>query len=243
VGGQNLADIMRGGEIKNKEEILELAQKRVKTGLPIQRLIGFSYFMGEKFIVNENVLIPRDETELLVRHVFELVQDVEAPSILDIGTGTGCIACMLGKILPQQDLEILAVDISTPALLTAIENAKNLLEPKRVLIRKSDVFSNIKEKFDVIVSNPPYIAPDTELQKEVQHEPETALFAADNGLYFYKKIINQARDFLNPNGRIAFELGMGQADNVKEMFLKNGYCDIKIIKDLAGIERVISAKC
>ncbi len=242
VSGQTLADIMRTDEIQNKEEILALAKKRAQTGVPIQHLAGFSYFMGEKFIVNTDVLIPRDETEILVRKVFELVEDIEAPRILEIGTGSGCIACMLGRLLPQEDLEILAVDISTAALLTALENVKNLVKPKYILIRKSDIFSNVREKFDVIVSNPPYIPSGTSLQKEVEHEPENALFAPDNGLYFYKKIIEEGHNFLNPGGHVAFELGAGQAGEVKKILAQNGYKNIEIIKDLAGIERTISAK-
>ncbi len=242
VSGQTLVDIARGDEIQNKDEILTLAQQRAKTGLPIQHLVGFSYFMGEKFLVSADVLIPRDETELLVRHVCKIAQNLKAPRILDVGTGSGCISCMLARMLQQEDLEILAVDISTSALLTALENVKTHVAPKKVLIRKSDIFSNIKEKFDVIVSNPPYIAYGTPLQKEVEHEPEAALFAPDNGLYFYKKIIKQGRDFLNPDGHVAFELGAGQAGDVKKMFEEAGYENIEIVKDLAGIERVISAK-
>ncbi len=222
-----------------REKVLE----RIRTNMPVQYIMGFGYFMGEKFIVNKNVLIPRDETELLVNKVVEKSLTNNAKNILDIGTGSGCIACSVAKAI---DGHILGVDISNEALNVAYENSKRLFLDKRVEFRQSDLFSKIElnEKFDIIVSNPPYIPPQEKekLQKEVLKEPELALFTKDEkGLEFYEKIIKEAPKFLNKNGYIMFEIGLGQSEDVKKLLLINGFRDIEIEKDLANIDRVIFA--
>lgn len=234
-------------------EVEHLAQLRAQTGKPIQHIIGHAHFMGEDFIVNENVLIPRDETEILVRMAVEIIHSLftihHLPvKVLDIGTGSGCIACMISKLT---DAQVLGVDISTDALQVALDNSSKLGLYNKAIFRKSDIFSNIRkeglgsEKFDLIVSNPPYI-PILEkgnLQKEVEFDPEAALFAYDeNGIEFYDKIIKQAPAFLNKNGYLMFELGIGQADLVKSLLEENNFKDIQIEKDLAGIDRVIWGK-
>ena len=248
ISRHSLEDILLGKKIENEEKIIELAKKRVETKAPIQHLIGYSYFMGEKYIVNSNVLIPRDETEILVNNAYDLIKNIENKiDILDIGVGSGCISCALAKKLQDKEIEILGIDISTDALEIAIENVAKLDLVRKVILRKSDVYSKIRpcEKFDLIISNPPYIpiAEREKLQNEVKNfDPELALFAPDvDGIEFYKRIINEAPNCLKPNGFLAFELGINQAQLVKNM-LEKDFKNIEIIKDLAGIERVILAQ-
>lgn len=235
------------GEVLSNEQLKFLEEKvqyRVKTGLPVQYITGFADFMGEKFIVNEDVLIPRDETELLVRECVRLIKENNLENALEIGSGSGCISCMCAKL---SGIQVLGVDISNEALHVSIDNATRLNLFNKAIFRKSDIYSKIKdyEKFDIIISNPPYIPLKEKgtLQKEVQFEPETALFTKDDlGLEFYERIIKDARKFLNDNGRIAFELGINQAKCVKHILETNGFKNINIVNDLAGIERVISAQ-
>ena len=247
VSNLTLDKIIAGAEINNVEKIVEIAKKRASTGMPIQHILGFSYFMGEKYIVNSDVLIPRDETEILVEESYKLLKDKnEKIDILDIGVGSGCISCALAKKLQNKNIEILAVDISLQAIKTALENADKLDLIRKIVFRKSDVYSKIRdcEKFDLIVSNPPYIPLKEKniLQREVSFEPEIALFATDNnGVEFYEKIIKDASKFLKKGGFLAFEIGVNQSGLVKELFVKNGFKKIKIIKDLANIDRVIIA--
>ena len=219
--------------------VKEKAELRAKTKQPIQYIIGKAYFMGNYYKVNPDVLIPRDETEIVVTHAINIINKYGIKSVLDIGTGTGCIACSISE---GTGVNVSAVDISSKALDIAKENAKNLFQ--KINFIESDLFSNLKgEKFDLIISNPPYIPVGTELQKEVQFEPKSALFTTeDTGCEFYKKVTEQAQDYLNPNGYIVFELGIGQSELVSRYFDSNGYTDICVEKDLAGIDRVISAK-
>lgn len=239
-------DLLINDEFEADTDLLQAANLRAVTRKPIQHIIGYAHFMGEDFVVNEHVLIPRDETELLVNMAVELINGKckiknGKLSALDIGTGSGCIACILAKLTNAQ---VLGIDISTDALQIALENSAKLGLPNKAIFRKSDIFSNIhsNEKFDLIVSNPPYIPPNEKgkLQKEVQFDPELALFTNDNdGIEFYDKIIKGAPDYLNENGYLLFELGIGQAQKVKSFMQKRGFKDIGIEKDLAGIERII----
>lgn len=222
-----------------REKVLE----RIRTGNPVQYIIGFADFMGEKFIVNKNVLIPRDETEILVTKAIEIALKTNSKKILDIGTGSGCIACSIAKAI---DGNILGVDVSKEALEVANQNAKRLILDKRVSFKESDLFLNLEgEKFDIIVSNPPYIPPQEKahIQKEVLKEPDLALYTKDDkGLEFYKKIIQNAPKHLNSKGYILFELGIGQSEDVKNLLVQNGFKNIEIEKDLANIDRVIFAQ-
>ena len=243
-----LEEILLGKKIENEDKIIALANKRVETKAPIQHLLGFSYFMGEKYIVNNNVLIPRDETEILVNKAHELIKNKqEKIDILDIGVGSGCISCALAKKLKDKQIEILGVDISLEALEVAIENINKLDLVRKVILRKSDIYSKIRdcEKFDLIVSNPPYI-PIKErdnLQNEVKNfDPDLALFAPDEkGIEFYASIIKDAPKCLKQNGFVAFELGINQASLVSDL-LEENFKNIEITRDLAGIERVITAQ-
>ncbi len=255
-------DLALNEVFEGHEVVLEQAQLRAKKRIPIQHIIGSAYFMGEDFIVNENVLIPRDETEILVRKAVEKVKrkketgkrkqkpqncstvqllDCSTQKILDIGTGSGCIACMIAKLT---DAQVLGVDVSINALQVAIENSSRLKLFNKAIFRKSDIFSNVKqdEKFDMIISNPPYIPINEKnrLQTEVGFEPDLALFAKDiDGIEFYEKITTKAPEFLNEGGYLMFELGINQANAVRTLMTKSGFKNIEIEKDLAGIERII----
>lgn len=227
------------------ELVKEKAELRAKTHQPIQHIIGLADFMGEKFIVNPSVLIPRDETEILVRKAIEIINTNNFKMILDVGTGSGCIACMIAK---HTDSQVIGLDISSDALRTALDNASKLNLNNRAIFRKSDIFSNVKEgeTFDMIVSNPPYIPPveKEKIQEEVKFDPEIALFTKDEkGLEFYEKITKEAIKVLNKGGYLMYELGIGQSEDVKRIMQEVGFTKIEIQKDLAGIDRIIYGVC
>ena len=240
-----VSDLIMGKKLdSNKLKIVEeKARQRAKTREPIQHIIGFADFMGEKFIVNPSVLIPRDETEILVIKAIEIINKNDLKAALDVGTGSGCIACMIAK---YTDCRVIGLDISTDALNTALDNASRLNLFNKAIFRKSDIFSNVKpdESFDIIVSNPPYIPPSEKenIQKEVTFDPESALYTTDEkGLEFYEKITSGAPKILNKGGYLLFELGIGQSQDVKAL-MKKDFENIEIIKDLASIDRVICGK-
>lgn len=224
--------------------VIEKARERVETRRPIQHIIGLADFMGEQFIVNEFTLIPRDETEFLVREAVRIIKENNLSQAIEIGAGSGCVSCMIAKL---SGIPVIGVDISNEALHIALDNATKHNLFNRAIFRKSDVYSNVREreKFDIIVSNPPYIpiSEKGKLQKEVEFDPEIALFAQDElGVEFYKRIIEGASRLFVKRGFVVFELGIGQAKLVENIFLQNGFQNVKITKDLAGIERVISAE-
>ena len=152
--------------------VRQKAEQRAKTREPIQYIIGKAYFMGNFYKVTPDVLIPRDETEIVVRHALDIIEKNGLKSALDIGTGSGCIACTLS----QSGCNVIASDFSSRALAVAKDNAKNLFQ--KINFVESDLFENIEGKFDLIISNPPYIPKDTEVQKEVSFEPKTVLFTS-----------------------------------------------------------------
>ncbi len=241
--GYGIADIIMGKKLtdENLKIVEQKARLRAKTRQPIQYIIGQADFMGEKFIVNENVLIPRDETEILVRKAVEVIEKYGFKSVLDICTGSGIIACMIAKLT---DSIVIGSDISTEAIEVAFKNMENLGLFNRALFRKSDLFSKIREdeKFDMIISNPPYIpySKKSTIQKEVTFEPDIALYTNDSdGLEFYKKIISEAPAYLNKGGFLLFELGINESMNVAELMKAHGFTSIQIVKDLANIDRVI----
>ncbi len=258
ISGLRIEEILAGKTISDNAEskILETANRRAKTGIPIQHLLGFAYFMGDKFYVNKDVLIPRPETELLVRAAVDIIRQnltTEAFSgtvnVLDIGTGTGCIPIEISKALPDVPMELMGVDISTDALRVAIKNMEALGEQRRVIFRKSDIFKGLRpiDKFDIIVSNPPYIpisARET-LQDEVKNfDPDLALFAPDkDGVEFYARILEDAKNHLKPNGYVLFELGftngVSQSVIVSKIAENYGFTVQFMEKDLSGTDRVI----
>lgn len=224
------------------KKLNEVIQRRLDTQEPIAQILGYAYFMGYKFEVSKDTLIPRPETELLVRKAVEIIKSNNFKQALDIGTGSGCIACMCAKLTQAQ---VLGVDILNGALKISLNNAMHLDLMNKALFRKSDLFAKIRdeEKFDIIISNPPYI-PLTEkstLQTEVRDfEPPEALFTNDKqGIEFYEKITVSAPKYLNSKGYLLFELGINQADAVKDLLKNNGFSDIEILNDVSGVERVI----
>ena len=241
--GYTLANIIMGKKLPDEKLAIveEKAKLRAKTRHPIQYIIGQADFMGEKFNVQPDVLIPRDETELLVRQAVEIIKEKGFTQVLDMCTGSGCIACMIAKLT---DAQVIGADISTEALHVAFSNMEKFELFNRASFRKSDIYSKIRpeERFGMIVSNPPYIPPKFKetIQKEVSFEPELALYTSDEkGLEFYQKITEGAGAFLKAGGYLMFELGLGQAHDVAEIMNANGFKDIKVLKDLANIERVI----
>ena len=242
----NAVDIIMGKKLdETKMNIVrQKAQERARTHRPIQHIIGYGYFMGEKFEVTKDTLIPRDETEILVRKAVDIINKNNYKIALDVGTGTGCIACMIAK---YSLAKVIGLDISSEALQIALNNASRLNLFNKAIFRKSDLFSNVREteKFDIVVSNPPYIPlkDKANIQKEVTFDPDLALYTKDEkGLEFYEKISKDAHKVLNSKGHIAFEIGLGQSEDVKNILLQNGFENIETEKDLAGIERVISAQ-
>lgn len=198
---------------------------RLLNGEPVQYIIGNVDFYGNKFLVNKNVLIPRFETELLVEKTSKLIKEKfdSKIKILDIGTGSGCIAITLNKKL---NVKVDAIDISEEALNVAIEN--NNINNTNVNFILSDVFSNVNDKYDVIISNPPYISSDEEIMDLVKNnEPHLALYAEDNGLYFYDKIIKESKKYLNDKFLIAFEIGWWQSTSIVDI-IKKYYSNVNI---------------
>jgi release factor glutamine methyltransferase len=225
-------------ELSKYRELL----KRRSCFEPLQYILGSVEFFGLKFKVNSSALIPRPETEILVETIIEFNGNNPA-EILDIGTGSGNIAISLAKNLPQ--LNVTAVDISKDAINLADENIK-LNGVRNVRLIQYDILSPdkdiFKEKFDIIVSNPPYISSEEfpELAPELKvYEPEDALTDFSDGLKFYREISRNAKYLLKPEGKIFFEMGKGLHENIKEILEKNGFKKIQIKKDLQNIERVI----
>lgn len=243
--GYSAKDFILGKKLSDdeKEKLQKVVSERVNTHRPLQQILGYAYFFGRKFIVNENTLIPRPETEILVDEVLKYVKNIPNAKILDIGTGTGCIPITLA--LENKNIFADSVDISVKAIQTAVKNSEYYETTDRVNIFKSDLFENINEKYDVIVSNPPYIplSEKPNLQIEVRDfDPYNALFTSDkDGIEYYEKIISSADKYLKSNGRMYFELGEGQYELVKNIFERYGYKDITPIKDLNNIDRIIMA--
>ena len=243
--GYGIADIIMGKKLdEEKLKIVEdKAKYRANTKEPIQYIIGEADFMGEKFIVDKSVLIPRDETEILVQKAVSVIKENNFTNVLDMCTGSGCIACMIAKLTSAT---VLGTDISIEAIETAFKNMEKMKLFNKALFRKSDLFSNIRndEKFDMIVSNPPYIPLKLKntIQKEVQFEPEIALYTNDDyGIEFYEQIILKSPDYLNKGGYLMFELGINESEKVSNLLKKQGFNNIQIIKDFAEIDRVIYA--
>lgn len=213
----------------------ELIQKRAEH-IPLQQITGIAYFMGLEFFVNEHVLIPRFDTEVLVEEVLKRIQG-EA-HILDMCAGSGCI--LLSLLHEKRTCTGTAADISQEALLVAKKNSERLgIEASFV---QTDLFEHIEEKYDIIVSNPPYIPSDviSTLDVEVkEHEPILALDGMADGLYFYRRIIAQAAAFLKENGYLCFEIGYDQGKDVSALMQEAGFEQVIVIKDLSGLDRVV----
>ena len=218
---------------------LDMLKKRAEK-IPTQYLLGKCVFMGLDFFVDENVLIPRPDTEILVEAAIDWAKENKASYFLDMCTGSGCIAL---SIAHYAKINGVAVDISKEALCVADKNAKALNLKSNINFIQSDLFENVSDfKFDFITSNPPYIISEqiNGLMDEVRlYEPKKALDGGEDGLDFYRKIALDAKNFIKDNGAIFFEIGYNQGHDVKCILENNNYKNIHILKDLSGLDRVV----
>lgn len=219
---------------ENEEKYFSLIEKHIKEDVPLSHLVGFEYFYDRKFKVTKDVLSPRMETEELIYKVIEYVKATNKNNlkILDLCTGSGIIAITLKKELDQISIDVVASDISEEAIEVAKENAQ--YHDADVRFIQSDIFNNINDKFDIIVSNPPYIDRKDEVtmkENVLNYDPHLALFAEEEGMYFYRKIIEQAKDYLKENGIMFFEIGYDQKDKIIKLSKKNGYL-AQVYKDI-----------
>jgi release factor glutamine methyltransferase len=219
------------------------------SGKPLQYIIGTTEFFGLEFKVNENVLIPRPETETLVEIVVELLNNFTSPKIIDLGTGSGAIAISLAKTL--KGAFVLATDISAEALSVAKENAKTHHVENQIDFLYGDLYEplknkNLQGKIDCIVSNPPYVSLDEfdQLPEEVKdYEPIIALKTDEEGTFFHKRIIEGSLDFLKKDGILVMEVGLGQANKVADLIRSHKeFKETQKKKDLGGIERIVVAR-
>ena len=225
---------------ENEEKYFSLIEKHIKEDVPLSHLVGFEYFYDRKYKVTKDVLSPRMETEELIYKVIEYINTSNKNKfkILDLCTGSGIIAITLKKELEQVSVDVIASDISKEAIEVAKENAK--FHDATIKFIKSDIFNNIDDKFDIIVSNPPYIDRKDEFTMQdnvLKYDPHLALFAEEEGMYFYRKIIEQANDYLNENGVIFFEIGYDQKDKIIKLADMNGY-SAEVYKDINGRDRM-----
>lgn len=223
-------------EDEKMQDFLQLIEKRA-AHIPLQHLTGEQNFMGLDFLVNEHVLIPRQDTEILVEEIMRDLHD--GIRILDMCTGSGCI--LLSLLHYSNDCSGVGVDVSADALAVARKNADRLAEKDAVFIQ-SDLFEKVEGSFDLIVSNPPYIRSQeiAGLMPEVrEHEPHLALDGKEDGLYFYREIIKGATLHLKRGGQLFFEIGFDQGEAVKELLMANGYTEVAVVKDYAGLDRVV----
>lgn len=223
-----------------EEKYLNWIRQRAEH-IPLQQLTGEQGFMGLTFSVNEHVLIPRQDTEILVEEVLKELND--GMRVLDMCTGSGCI--LLSLLHYSNDCEGLGVDLSAEALEVAGRNVLKVLTPEKAEhahFLQSDLFEKVEGKFEIIVSNPPYIA-SAEVEKlmpEVRdHEPRMALDGTEDGLHFYRRIIEEAGKHLVSSGMLFFEIGYDQGQAVSELMRTEGYCDVQVVQDYAGLDRVV----
>ena len=220
------------------DEYFSILEKR-KNGVPLQYIFGEIEFFGNKFFIDENVLIPRDDTEISVEALIDIFEKNSVRNSLEIGTGSGIVSITMA--MRYSDVNFTAVDISDYAIRNTKKNIERFnLENIKVL--KSNLYENIEESYDIIYSNPPYIKSKDieELQAEVKdYEPMLALDGGVDGLFFYREIINGLDKYLNKNGYVVFEIGYDQGDDLREL-LKD--YSVEVLKDLSNKDRVVIAK-
>ena len=231
-------------DTEKAEQYLEYIGERSRH-VPLQQLTGEAYFYGMKFYVNEDVLIPRQDTEVLVEEVLKLSRTVfpeekrKHLNILDVCTGSGCI--LLSLLSNLENAVGTGVDLSEKALNVARINGRNLgIQAEWI---HSNLFDKVQGKYDMIVSNPPYIKTSVigELMDEVKyHEPKMALDGREDGLYFYRAMIREAEEYLNQGGILAFEIGYDQGESVSRLMREQGYGQVQVIPDLAGLDRCVT---
>ena len=225
-----------------KKSYMELISKRAEH-IPLQHLTGEQEFMGLTFAVNKHVLIPRQDTECLVEIVLKNLHD--GMQILDMCTGSGCI--LISLLHYSNDCVGVGVDLSEEALKVATHNAERIgsngnQKEMNISFVHSDLFEKVEGKFDIIVSNPPYIKTeviDTLMPEVKDFEPVMALDGTEDGLEFYRRIIVDAKKYLNRGGQLFFEIGYDQGEDVRNLMSDNGYEDVVVAKDLAGLDRVV----
>ena len=223
-----------------EEKYFSLIEKHIREDVPLSHLVGFEYFYDRKFKVTKDVLSPRMETEEIIYKVVEYVKATKKNNlkILDLCTGSGIIAITLKKELDQILIDVMASDISEEAIKVAEENAQ--FHDATIKFIQSDIFDNIDEKFDIIVSNPPYIDrkdEDTMQDNVLKYDPHLALFAEEEGMYFYRNIVEKASSYLNDNGVIFFEIGYDQKDKIIKLADMNNY-HAEVYKDINGRDRM-----
>lgn len=232
-------------------EYLSLCQKRAEH-IPLQHLTHQACFMGYDFYVDERVLVPRQDTEVLAEEALHQLRNMRNPRILDMCTGSGCL--LLSLLMELPDATGTGVDISAAALAVAERNRKNLELEKRAVLVQSDTFSgdyfqknsgNISLEYDMLISNPPYIPTEDigKLMEEVRfHDPVLALDGREDGLYFYRRITEQAGKYLKPGGWLMYEIGCEQGADVSAIMQGEGFAEVAVKKDLAGLDRVVIGK-
>lgn len=226
--------------VEQENRYFDLINKNINEDTPLSHLVGFDYFYDRKFKVTRDVLSPRMETEELIYKVLEYIKKSKKDSfkILDLCTGSGIIAITLKKEIVEKYTEIVASDISEKALSIAIENANN--NNANITFIKSDLFDNISGKFDLIISNPPYISYKDKItikDNVLNYDPHLALFAEEDGLYFYRKIIENAVHYLSKDGVIFFEIGYDQKEKILELGKNNNFITT-VYKDINDRDRI-----
>lgn len=227
-------------EEKEYFEIIELRENK----MPVKYILGECEFMGLNFNVREGILIPRGDTETLVEEVIDKIKKNNYKEVCDVCCGSGAIGLSIGKLIGET--RVYCYDISDIACKVTEENINKLELKDRVRVFKSDLLDEAiikNRKFDVIVSNPPYIRKDvipTLMEDVKNYEPHLALDGGEDGLNFYRKITNQSLGVLNKGGLLAFEIGYDQIEDVEAILKANGFVDIKCIKDLSGLDRVVT---
>lgn len=241
VCGTSRSDLLAHGDREvapEEQRLYEQLTAGRRERIPLQHLTGLQDFMGLEFIVNEHVLIPRQDTEILVEEVLKNLHD--GMRVLDMCTGSGCI--LISLLHYSNDCTGVGADISIEALQVAEKNKIKLLETGGAVFLQSDLFENVEGLFDVIVSNPPYI-PGNEIETlmpEVRdHEPRLALDGAGDGLFFYRRIVAESTGYLSGGGMLFFEIGYDQAEAVSRLMEEAGFLEINIVKDYAGLDRVV----
>ena len=226
--------------VEQENRYFDLINKNINEDTPLSHLVGFDYFYDRKFKVTKDVLSPRMETEELIYKVLEYIKKSKKDSfrILDLCTGSGIIAITLKKEIVEKYTEIVASDISEKALSIAIENANN--NNANITFIKSDLFDNISGKFDLIISNPPYISYKNKItikNNVLNYDPHLALFAEEDGIYFYRKIIENAVHYLSKAGVIFFEIGYDQKEKILELGKNNNFITT-VYKDINDRDRI-----
>lgn len=225
---------------EQEQQAYEAAVDRRSQRIPLQQITGCQDFMGLNFKVNEHVLVPRQDTEILVEEVLRELQD--GMRVLDLCTGSGCI--LISLLHYSNWCQGVGADISQAALEIACQNGAALLgQEKQYTFIESDLFAQVGGRFDIIVSNPPYIRReviDTLMPEVREHEPRMALDGGEDGLDFYRRIIAESPAYLNGGGKLYLEIGFDQGDAVQRLMLEQGFREVNIVQDYAGLDRVVS---